>query len=152
MRKRCSHSWCDFFHDKMMLGKNYAATVGILMFQFGVRGKNLGSENQRWRNHMPHQLVNQSFDKSVSYSFSKSIINFFSKTSDCLPFDMRAGSLNGERMRENWKWKTIFTNTKHRKLYIVEPGYILKAASAKNRGVPTKCRFYIEGYYILRKQ
>ena len=50
---------------------------------------------------MPHQLVNQSFDKSVSYSFSKSIINFFSKTSDCLPFDMRAGGLNGERMREN---------------------------------------------------
>ena len=85
----------------MMLGINYAATVGILMFQFGVRGKNLGSENQSLRNHMPHQLVNQSFDKSVSYSFSKSIINFFSKTSDCLPFDTRAGGLNGERMREN---------------------------------------------------
>ena len=50
---------------------------------------------------MPHQLVNQSFDKSVSYSFSKSIINFFAKTCDCLPFDMRAGGLNEERMRGN---------------------------------------------------
>ena len=79
---------------------NWSSFLGNI-FQFGVRGKNLSSENQRRRNHLPHQLVNQSFDKSVSYSFSKSIINFFAKTCDCLPFYMRAGGLNEERMRGN---------------------------------------------------
>ena len=82
-------------------GQEIGQIFQVLYFSLGYGEENLSSENQRRRNHLPHQFVNQSFDKSVSYSFSKSIINFFAKTCDCLPFDMRAGGLNEERMRGN---------------------------------------------------
>ena len=63
----------------------------------------------------------------------------------CLTCYRRAGGLCEERMRENWKWNTIFNNTEDRELQIVQPGCILKAACTENRGVATKHRIYVIG-------